>query len=203
LGDSTLDQLLPSLGMEKILWVILRYPYPHQHISFFMGLVLFSVAGFILWGLYRLISRKMNKQIKKKFRGVIISVGFLGVVLFFVTITFCLITTTQVNRQMGFSYATPDTPEGELFVIRKVVPGKIMHEAGLQKDDRVLMPGPNDLYGRIIHNQGSEVLIPVSRDGEELMIKVMAPELNIPFAGLCIFLKKRPEKNDESLPAGK
>jgi hypothetical protein len=109
----------------------------------------------------------------------------------------CLITIMQVNRQMGFSYATPETPEGELFIIQKVVHGKIMHEAGLQEYDRVLMPGPNNLYRRLIRNQGSEVLIPVSRDGEQLIIKVLAPELEIPCAGLCIFLKIRPEKKGD------
>jgi hypothetical protein len=145
---------------------------------------------------------KMSKQIKKAFRSVILSAGILGLVLFFVTMAFCLITIMQINRQMGFSYATPETSEGELFIIQKVVHGKIMHEAGLQEYDRVLMPGPNNLYRRLIRNQGSEVLIPVSRDGEQLIIKVMAPELEIPCAGLCIFLKIRPYKNGESLPAG-
>jgi hypothetical protein len=145
---------------------------------------------------------KMSKQIKKAFRGAILSAGILGLVLFFVTMALCLITIMQVNRQMGFSYATPETPEGELFIIQKVAPGKIMHEAGLQKNDRVLMPGPNHLYRRLIRNQGSEVLIPVSRDGEQLIIKVMVPELEIPCAGLCIFLKIRPDKNGEILPAG-
>jgi len=183
--------------MEKILWLILRYPYPHQNISFFIGLVLFSVAGLLLWGLYWLITRKMGLRTKKFFKSTIITVGILGVVMFFVTIVICLITITQVNRQMGFSYATPDTPEGELFVIRKVVSGKTMHEAGLQKHDRVLMTGPGDLYGRIIHNQGSEVLIPVSRHGEPLIIKIMVPELEVPYARLCIFLKNPPDKNEQ------
>jgi len=137
----------------------------------------------------------MSKPIiNKTFRGAILSAGILGLVLFFVTMAICLITIMQINRQMGFSYATPETPEGELFIIQKVAHGKIMHEAGLQKYDRVLMPGPNNLYRRLIRNQGSEVLIPVSRDGEQLIIKVCA--------GLCIFLKIRPYKNGESLPAG-
>jgi hypothetical protein len=168
--------------MEKILWLILRYPYPHQNISFFIGLVLFSVAGLLLWGLYWLITRKMGLRTKKIFKSTIITVGILGVVVFFVTIVTCLITTTQVNRQMGFSYATPDTPEGELFVIKKITPGKTMDIAGLKPSDEVQMRAVNDLYRLIINNQGKEIVIPVKRNGELLNIRLVVPNLNVPLA---------------------
>jgi hypothetical protein len=168
--------------MEKILWLILRYPYPHQNISFFIGLVLFSVAGLLLWGLYWLITRKMGLRTKKIFKSTIITVGILGVVVFFVTIVTCLITTTQVNRQMGFSYATPDTPEGELFVIKKITPGKAMDIAGLKPSDEVQIRAVNDLYRLIINNQGKEIVIPVKRNGELLNIRLVVPNLNVPLA---------------------
>ncbi len=179
--------------MEEILSTILQYPYFYKRLFYLTLAILFLISGSILWGLYKLITWKMSLRSKEIIKGVIYGVGFLGFVVFLVIIAFCLITTTQVNRQMGFTYATPDTPEGELFIIQKVVPGKIMHEAGLQEYDRVLLRGPDDLYGRLIHNQGSEVLIPVSRDGEELIIKVIVPELHVPFVRLCVFFKHRPD----------
>lgn len=159
---------------------ILLYPYPHQNEAFFTGLLLLVIVGGVLYGLYRLITWKMRPNSKLRFKKHLIITGISLAALFFIELSISLITIHQVNNQLGFTYATPDTPEGELFEIQKVVPGKTMDRAGLKPLDRVQMWNVNHLYILLINNQGKEVEIPVIREGEKMTIKVIVPELDVP-----------------------
>ena len=85
---------------------------------------------------------------------------------------------------MGFCYATPDTPEGELFKIIRVVPGKIMDKAGLKLSDQVQMHAVKELYRLLINNQGKEVVIPIVRNKKKMEIRLIVPELDVPLAGV-------------------
>jgi len=68
----------------------------------------------------------MNQGTTNIFNGFLKIAGIAILVIFFTETTIDLITIHHVNKQLGFAYATPDTPEGELFLITKVVPGKTM-----------------------------------------------------------------------------
>jgi len=39
---------------------------------------------------------------------------------------------------------------------------------------------PTKLYELLIHNQGREIVIPVLRNKEEILVRVMVPELEVP-----------------------
>jgi len=170
--------------MSTILLSILLYPYPYQYHAFFISLLILLTFALPAYGIYRLIIWKMNVRVKTTFHGILLFAGISVAVLFFAEITVSLITVHHVNKQLGFRYATPDTPEGEPFLITKVVPGKTMDKAGLKRDDRVQMFAVNDLYILLISNQGKEVVIPVKRDKKEIKIRVIVPELDVPLAGV-------------------
>ena len=55
-----------------------------------------------------------------------------------------------------------------------------MDLAGLKPYERVLMDDVNDLYRLLINNQGKRVLIPVLRNKDEILIRVLVPELDVP-----------------------
>ena len=170
--------------METSLISILLYPYPYQSEAMFITLLTLLFLGIVAYGLYRLITWKMNVRVKTAFNGFLMVAGISFVVLFFAEITLSLITIHHVNKQLGFSYATPDTPEGELFEIQKVVPGKTMDQAGLKPFDCVQMSNTNDLYTLLIDNQGNEVVIPIKRNKKKIEIRVRVPELDVPLAGV-------------------
>jgi hypothetical protein len=154
---------------------------------------LLSYAGFfvfigILAGLYFLITRKMKPGIRAVFNIFITVILFISSVIFFFDMTTSLITIYQVNHQLGFSYATPETPDGEILEIQRVRKGKTMDKAGLKIWDRVLMNNVNDLYRLLIANQGKEIIIPVLRENEKLEIKVIVPELNVPLAKVSFMI---------------
>ena len=100
--------------------------------------------------------------------------------IFFSELTVSLITMHHVNKQLGFNYATPDTPEGEPFLITRVVPGKTMDKGGLKRNDEVQMWSTNHLYKLLINNQGNEVTFSVLRDDKEITIRVIVPEMDLP-----------------------
>ena len=102
--------------------------------------------------------------------------------------TVSLITEHHVNTQLGFNYATPETPEGEIFQITKVAPRKTMDNAGLKPGDRIQMAAVSDLYRLLINNQGKEVAIAILRDKKEINIKVRVPELDVPLARVSFLL---------------
>lgn len=124
----------------------------------------------------------MNIKAKTIFHKILLFAGISLTILFFAEIAVSLITIHHVNKQLGFSYATPDTPEGEPFLITKVLPGRIMDKSGLKPGDHVQMFAVNHLYILLINNQGKEVEIPIKRDGIKMMIKVKVPELDVPLA---------------------
>jgi hypothetical protein len=150
---------------------------------------LLSLVGFLVFcgllaGLYFLITWKMKPIFRSVFNLLLTVSLFLAGVLFVFDKTTSLITISQVNHQLGFSYATPETPDGEIFEIQRVRKGKTMDKAGLKTWDRVLMNNVNDLYRLLIANQGKEIIIPVLRENEKLEINVIVPELNVPLAKL-------------------
>ncbi|MBE0640239.1 MAG: hypothetical protein IH598_17125 [Bacteroidales bacterium] len=161
---------------------ILLYPYPYQNYAMFITMLLIALFAIVAYSLYKLITLKMNDRIKACFQQFLIISAMLMIALFVMNMITSLITIHQVNRQLGFSYATPDTPEGELFEIQKVTPGKTMDKAGLKRFDQVEMRAVNDLYRLIIENQGNEIVIPVKRNGELLNIRLVVPNLNVPLA---------------------
>jgi hypothetical protein len=159
--------------------MILLYPYPHQIVSLILGAILVSAIGFPLYAIYKLITRRMDMTIKTRFNKILILLGIAFGVLFFTELVIALITEHQVNQQLGFRYATPDTPEGELFIITRIETGSIMDKSGLQVDDQIRMFSTADLYKLIIDNQGKEILIPIERDQSEMNIRVPIPEMEL------------------------
>ena len=170
--------------MQTYLTLILLYPYPYQYRAMTITLILLLVFGLLAFGIYKLITWKMNVGAKNTFRGFLILAGISFVVFFFVEITLTLITIHHVNKQLGFSSATPDTPQGELFEIQEVVPGKTMDRAGLKRFDQVQMWAVNDLFALLINNQGKEVVIPIVRNNKKIEIRLIVPELDVPLAGV-------------------
>ena len=142
--------------------------------------VLVAVVAVPVYGIYRLIIWKMTEKAKETFHKILaISVSFLIVILF-AWVTLELITEHQVNMQLGFRYATPDTPEGEFFIITKVVPGGVMDRAGLKAEDRILMNSVPKLYRLLISNQGGEAEFKILRDKKEITMRVNVPEMELP-----------------------
>lgn len=173
--------------MHNFLLLFLAYPYPYKQEAVFITAVALFIMGSIAYGLYKLITWKMGAKIKSLFQQFVVIIGVMAAVLFFAEVTVSLITTFQVNKQLGFTYATPETPEGELFEIQKVIPGKTMDKAGLKPLDQVQMWNTGHLYRLLINNQGKEVKIPIKRDGEKMFIKVKVPKMDLPL-GRCSFL---------------
>jgi hypothetical protein len=161
---------------------VLLYPYPYQTFAVFVSFLFLVSMGLIAFGLYKLIAWKMGVGLKKAFQGFLLILCFSLAVLFFAELTLSVITIFQVNKQLGFSYATPETPEGELFEISGVEPGKTMDKSGLKIADRVQMAACKDLYLLLINNQGKEAVIPIIRNKQELQIKVNVPNLDVPLA---------------------
>lgn len=86
----------------------------------------------------------------------------------------------QIDRQMGFSYATP-VLRGveEIFVITDVMAGGVMEAAGLQVDDYVCYYSVDDLYHLIAFGQDRTVSIPIQRGARQMDISVAVPKLDL------------------------
>jgi len=108
--------------------------------------------------------------------------GIILCVVFSTELTLSLITQHHVNKQLGFNYATPETLEGEIFEIIKVVPGGTMDMAGLKRYDQVQMFRVTDLYELLIKNQGKVVSIPIKRVHQDMVVRVTVPKLDVPLA---------------------
>ncbi len=150
---------------------------------------LLSFAGFLIFcsilaGLYFLITWKMKPKFRSGFNKFLVIIFFSASAVFLFDMTMSLITISQVNHQLGFSYSTPETPEGEIFEVLWVTKGKTMERAGLKSMDRILMHNVNDLYRLLIANQGKEILIPIRRENREMEIKVLVPVLKVPLGRL-------------------
>jgi len=170
--------------MYSFLIAIPIYPYPYQHAAMFITVLAILLVGSATYGIYRLIIWKMNIRVKTIFHSFLKIVVILIVVLFLAEMTVSLITEHHVNTQIGFNCATPETPKGEIFLITKVVSGKIMDNAGIKPGDRVQMAAVSDLYRLLINNQGKEVAIAILRDNKEINIKVRVPKLDVPLASV-------------------
>jgi hypothetical protein len=155
------------------------YPYHYKTVAMIVGIIMLAIIALPVYGIYRLIIRKMTEKTKATFHKVLSISGICIVVIFFAWVTLELITEHQVNRQLGFSYATPETPEGEFFIITKVVPGGVMDRAGLNVEDRVLMNSAPKLYRILIRNQGGEAEFKILRDKNEISIRVRVPEMEL------------------------
>jgi hypothetical protein len=154
--------------------------YIIQYETLIPTLLVVIALGLPLFGIYRLIIWKMNERTKTSFNRFLKIAGISVAVVFFAEITVTLITTHHVNKQLGFNYATPDTPEGEPFEIIRVDPGKTMEKAGLMRYDQVQMFSVSDLYRLLINNQGIEVSFSVLRDKKKIIIRVKVPYMELP-----------------------
>ena len=170
--------------METILISVLLYPCPYQiaglTISFIVLLIIISAA----YGIYKLISSNMDPSVKNTLDSLLKIAGISIFVIFFVEVTLSLITIHQVNKERGFCYATPETPEGELFKITQVVTGETMDRAGLKPGDQIQMSNVNNLYRLLIDNQGKQVVIDIQRNKKKIKIYISVPELDVPLANV-------------------
>ena len=144
------------------------------------------VVGVPIYFLYKSIIQEMSEKGRKRFHRYIKIFGITFFVIFYGEVTVSLIIEHKVNKQLGFSYATPDTPEGEIFEITRVDAGKIMEKAGLKPFDRVQMSATWDLYRLLIKNQGKEVTFSVIRDKKEVKIYVKVPNMELPLRKISI-----------------
>jgi len=170
--------------MATFSFSVLLYPYPYQYITMIFTVFILLILGAVAFGIYSLVTWKMNVRVKKAFLNFLKIAGLSIIVLFFAEIIFSLITIHLVNKQLGFNYATPDTPDGELFEISQIVPEKIMEKSGLASGDQIQMGAVDDLYRLIINNQGKEISIPIRRNKKKIWIKLKVPEMNLPLAGV-------------------
>jgi hypothetical protein len=90
-------------------------------------------------------------------------------------ITAYLILEREVNSQLGFDYSTPETKEGELFLITEVVSGKYFDASGIKINDQIRYCSVSDLYSLLIFNQGKCVTLPITRDGNDISICLRVP----------------------------
>jgi hypothetical protein len=166
--------------MRSFTGLIFLYPYPDKIFAFIVTAIIVVIIGLPVYDSYRLINRKMNERTKTIFHRILKIAGICLFVIFFSELTVSLITMHNVNRQLGFNYATPDTPQGEQFLITRVVPGKTMGKAGLKRDDVVQMWSTDQLYKLLVNNLGKEVEFSVLRDDREIAIRVKVPEMDLP-----------------------
>jgi hypothetical protein len=167
-------------NMENSPISILLYPYPHQFEAIFISLLFLLIFSSAAYAIYKLISWKMNVRVKTVFNGFLMIVGISILVLFIAELTVSIITVYHVNKQLGFCYATPDSPEGELFEISEVVPRKTIDKAGLKPGDQIQMRNVNDLYRLLINNQGKKVVIDIRRNKKKMNIKILVPKMDVP-----------------------
>jgi len=173
--------------MYSFFKLILLYPYPYKTFAAIVTAIMLAAVALPLYGCYRLVIRKMNVRTKVIFHKVLKIIGICIVVIFMAELALTLITEHHVNKQLGFGNATPDTPEGEFFVITKVVPGGIMDRAGLKPDDRVLMQATRDLYKLLIDAECKEANFLVLRDNKEVSIKLKVPLMELPLRRMVLW----------------
>jgi hypothetical protein len=141
-----------------------------------------------MYVIYRLIILKMGTWTKRIFHLVLYRAAIITVILFFAEATVSVVTIHQVNKQLGFRYSTPETEQGELFIITRVVPEKTMDQSGLRKDDQLLMSSTSDLYRLLINNQGKVVSFPVIRDNTQILIRINVPKMEVPLKSVSFLI---------------
>lgn len=172
--------------MLYLLIFVQLYPYPYQSFAIIIATLIVTVISIPVYCLYQSVVREMTEKKKMHFKKVLIIIGICLFVIFLEEITVSLITEHHVNKQLGFSQATPDTPEGELLEITRVDSGKIMEKSGLMLYDRVLLNSTFKLYRLLINNQGKEVTFNVLRNKQEVTIHVKVPEMELPLRKISI-----------------
>ena len=168
--------------------LISTFLYPYQYESWILFLLILLAIGLPTYGIYKLVICMMNESIKARFHRILVLGGMIMIALFLADVIVSSITVYQVNRQLGFRYATPDTPEGELFVITKITRGKTMDKAGVLPGDEVQMNSVSDLYKLLVNNLGEEVQIPILRDKKKMMINVWVPEMDVPLKDISFII---------------
>jgi hypothetical protein len=160
--------------------MIILYPFPYQTFAVVVSGILLLVVVSIATIIYRLIVKRVSELFRKWINRVLLIGGITLGILLVSGLSLSLIKIHQVNHQLGFRYATPETPAGEIFIISKVEAGKTMESAGFRVDDQIQFSAVDDLYALLVNNQGSEVNIPVMRNSKPLMISISVPEMHIP-----------------------
>jgi hypothetical protein len=166
--------------------LIFLYPYSYKIFAFIVTAIIVSMIGLPVYGIYRLIILKMSKRSINIFHRVLKVAGICLFVIFFSELTVSLITIHQVNEQLGFNYATPETSEGEPFLITRVVPGKTMDKACLKQNDVVQMWNTGDLYRLLMNNNGKSVSFQVIRGTTIITIRVKVPVMKLPLRRVAL-----------------
>lgn len=95
----------------------------------------------------------------------------------------------EVEAQLGFdNYTPPDGqrgggsgyPMGDTSLFTSIEPHGVFDQAGFRKGDVIPMLH-FDFFGLILLNQGKLISIPIIRDGENLVIQVDIPELELSY----------------------
>jgi len=157
---------------------ILLYNYK---IIAFLASALICVFIFLpVYRIYRLIICNMNEGKRILFQRVLKITGICIVIILLAELVLSIMVQNQVNRQLGFNYATPETPEGEYFEIIRVDTGSVMEQSGLKLYDRVQMPAVSQLYRLLLNNQVDEVSFMVLRETDMVEIHVQVPAMQVP-----------------------
>ena len=154
--------------------------YPYQTFAVIIGFIILVIIGIPVYCLYKVIIKEGTERVRKHIHRTLKILGICFLIFFLEELTVSLITEHQVNKQLGFNYATPDTPEGEIFEITRVDIGKTMYKSGLRIYDRVQMNSTFDLYKLLIENQGKDVNFLILREDKKIMIYVKVPEMILP-----------------------
>ena len=146
---------------------------------------MFSLFIIILNFLYRneskefLFPQKSKHRFSRIFKSVFACIIYLGIILLDVEMTMHLILQNDVNRQLGFNYATPEENEGEIFLITEIESGNVMDRSGLKAGDQVSLDNVDDLYRLLVYNQNKTVPIPVRRGRESIVVRPYVPRLKL------------------------
>ena len=98
-------------SMSSTIGFVLIYPYAYQTFAVFVSFLFLVFMGLIAIGLYKLITWKLSAWLKTVFHRFLLFLGISLAVFFFAELTLSVITIFQINKQIGFSHATPETPE--------------------------------------------------------------------------------------------
>ncbi|MBN1340524.1 MAG: hypothetical protein JXA03_14440 [Bacteroidales bacterium] len=149
-------------------------------------LVIFGILAVVIYLPLNYLFKKLSASLQKIARTTLIIIGITGFSFFMFQVGFAILIQGQVNRQLGFNYATPCSEDGEAFIITRVDSNMAMFRAGLKVNDTVRLTRVDDLYTMLLGNQGGEVSIPIRRGGETLEVKVWVPVMKIRYRGICM-----------------
>ncbi len=166
---------------------IILFPYPYKTFAVIVSIVILLIIGIPAYWIYRSIIPNISEKNRAVIYKILKVVGICIIVTFSAELTGTMITQNQVNKKLGFNYATPETSEGEFFVVTRITSFGVMDKAGLRPDDQMLMEGPLVLYKLLIDNQGKEVAFNVLRDSKEITISVNVPEMHLPLGKFSFY----------------